>query len=118
MLKPKGLMLLTIINPYYAFPAGQWKRGLLRFLLGKKPKLILEAYNSFAKKDRQFFWQKNIPGYFYTLPETINNILSAKFTLRQLEEVTSKEDSKNFDLNYRLYRFPIILLLKFEKSAE
>jgi SAM-dependent methyltransferase len=115
VLRPGGCAIVSIINPYYAFPVGVWKRGWLGLLLMKKPKLLLRPYNFFVKNSRVFVWKKNIPGFFYTLPETLNAALSAGFSLNYFGEVASNTDSKIFDLRYRLYRFPVMLVFKLEK---
>jgi SAM-dependent methyltransferase len=114
--QPNGKLILTIANPYYSYPVGRWKRGLLRRLLFKKPSLKLRPYN-FQKEERLHFWNKTIPSYFYTLPEYIQSALKAGYSLETFTEITAKKDSSQFDRQYQLYRFPMILLLVFKKNS-
>jgi SAM-dependent methyltransferase len=112
----KGKLILTIANPYYSYPVGRWKRGLLGRLLFRKPVLKLLSYNFFQKNERLHLWNKTVPSYFYTLPEYIQSTLGAGYTLENLSEITAKNDSPNFDRQYQLHRFPMILLLVFKKN--
>ena len=116
-LSQNGNLIVTIPNPYYAFPVGAWKRGVFGYLFREFPKLVLTPYNFFAKKNRQFVWRNNIPGYFYPLSEQINNALVAGFSLNFIHEVTIDDDSPHFDLRYRLFRFPVFLFLEFKKIS-
>ncbi len=120
VLKPGGKLIATIVNPYYGFPVGVWKRGLWGFIFRKFASLKLRPYNFFAqKKDRSFAWSGGkLVSYFYTLPEQINAFLAAGFELKNLQDVSLSQDSKNYNLKYRLYRFPIYLLLKFKKPLQ
>lgn len=114
--QPNGKLILTIANPYYSYPVGRWKRRLLGRLLFRKPSLELLSYNFFQKNERLHFWNKTIPSYFYTLPEYIQFALTAGYTLETFSEITAKDDSPQFDRQYQLYRFPMILLLVFKKN--
>jgi SAM-dependent methyltransferase len=117
VLKPGGKLLVTIVNPYYGFPVAVWKRGILGRLLNKKPKLKLRPYHDFTRNEnKKFVWNKVLTHYFYSLPEHINSALSAGFNLSFMEDLKSDKDSSNYDFNYRLYRFPIILLLELTKK--
>lgn len=116
-LKPQGTLILTITNPYYSYPVGQWKRGLKKFLPFSKPTLKISAYNYF-KKNPAFCWGQNFKNYFHTLPEIINLGLSTDFQLININEITSDKDSKTFDRNYQLYRFPMMLTLVFKKVCK
>lgn len=115
-LKPKGEFLLLTLNPYFAYPVGEWKRGLAGRLLGKKPKLVLNSYNQKKKAPRQFTWRGGIPGYFYTLPEIFNAFLKQGFLLKSFRELEPQQNSDSYDLNYRLERFPVFVSLLFEKN--
>jgi SAM-dependent methyltransferase len=114
----EGTLLVSIVNPYYGFPVGIWKRGVLRWLLRRKPNLRVRPYNSFAVTARDFIWNKKIPGIFYPLSETINTILGQGFTLRHMEELRSETDTETFSLRYRLHRYPLILFFAFKKQPE
>lgn len=116
-LKPAGKLLITIPNPYYTYPVGQWKRGVLGRLLGKKPSLALTSYREAIERGRKFSWYGGVPAYWYPLPEQLKNALSAGLSLTGAEDVLAETDSSRFDLNYRLYRFPLFLLLAFEERA-
>lgn len=113
VLKPGGKFIMTIANPYYAYPVGVWKRGLWGRLLMKKPSLKVRPYNLMEK---DFTWGKNLKPHFYPLSEQINNVLAAGFTLTHFEDLKVEKDSGKFNLNYQLYRFPHILLVEFKKA--
>ncbi len=114
VLKPGGKLIMTLANPYYALPVGLWKRSFWGKLFFRKPKLKIQPYNFFKRRERKFSWGTLNP-YFYPLSEQINNLLNAGFVLNYFQDLEIKKDSKNFDLNYQLYRFPYILLLEFSK---
>ncbi len=113
VLKPGGKFIITIANPYYAYPVGVWKRGIIGRLLFKQPSLKVRPYNLMEKN---FVWGKNLKPHFYPLSEQINNALSAGFTLTHFEDLKMDKDSGKFNLNYQLYRFPHILLLEFKRG--
>jgi SAM-dependent methyltransferase len=114
--QPNGKLILTITNPYYSYPVGRWKRGLLGRLFCKKPALKLLPYNFFQKNNRLHLWNKIIPSYFYTLPEYLQSALNTGYSLENFTEITAPNDSPQFDRQYQLYRFPMILLLVFKKK--
>ena len=119
IVQPEGTLLVTLANPYYSFPVGVWKRGLLRALLGKKPLLRLRPYNFFRNlHDRAFKWNSRLTSRFYPLSEQINNLLGAGFTLTHMQDLVSRTDSPTFNATYQLHRFPTILLLKLKKPLE
>lgn len=113
-LKPSGKLIMTVPNPKYSFPTAVWKRNFLDILLGKKPKLILNAPPVSGKKiHREFSPHSLIPSFYYTLDNYQKAARSAALTQTFLEEIRSLTDSKKFDLNYQLYRYPLLLLLEF-----
>lgn len=117
--KPNGKLLVTIANPYYAFPVGVWKRGLLGVLFKRMPKLILRPYFEFTRAEsRKFLWNHSFPSYFYTVPEYINTAKQAKFSLEEMRDLETKNSSENFDLRYRLFHFPMLLFMVFKKTLE
>jgi SAM-dependent methyltransferase len=118
-LKPTGQLIITIPNPYYTFPVGVWKRSLLDFILDRKPKLLINHdYNHSQNIVREFNNGKTkISSNFYPLSEYIIKARSGGFTLVDIEELRSEKDSPNFDLNYQLYRYPLLLLLEFAKPG-
>lgn len=118
ILKPKGKVIATIVNPYYGFPVGVWKRGLINFILRKQPLLKLaKAYNLLTKDDKNFSWKHNLNSNFTPLSAHINNILATRYKITYLQDIKSNEDSNSFNLAYQLHRFPVILLLEFEKVS-
>lgn len=118
IVKPGGKLMLTMVNPYYAFPVGVWKRGIIGRLLGQMPKLLVRPYHLLASKDsRNFTFNKTLECYFYKLSEHLNHITDAGFTFTHMKDLESKEDSPNYNLQYRLHRFPIIVYLEFTKPA-
>jgi ubiquinone/menaquinone biosynthesis C-methylase UbiE len=118
ILKPGGTFIMTIANPYYAFPVGVWKRGFLGWLMRKKPSLKIRPYHNFGRGHKLFNWQGPLSSYFYPLSDYINHALEAGFSLKKFEELKIDEDSKRFDSRYQLHRFPMIILTVFEKSAK
>jgi SAM-dependent methyltransferase len=115
-LKSGGKLIITISNPYYSLPVGVWKRGLFGKILLKKPRLLLKPYFYFKNKTlRRFNWGSSISSNFYTLPEYISWVLAAGFELVKLDDIQAETDSKKFNLQYQLHRFPYILLLEFHK---
>jgi len=117
VLMPNGTFIITIANPYYSYPVGRWKRGIIGKLFSKMPSIKLLPYNFFERGKRELLWNKIIPSYFYTLPEYIEAAKNAGLALENLKEITSESDSNAFDRTYQLYRFPMILLLVFKKNS-
>ncbi len=112
-LRQGGKLIMTIANPYYAYPVGVWKRGIIGRLLFKKPSLKVRPYNLMEK---DFVWGKHLKPHFYALSEQINNALEAGFNLKHFKDLKSLEDSPSFNLQHQLHRFPHILLLEFQKT--
>ncbi len=114
-LKIGGQLLVTIPNPYYTFPVGEWKRNFLDIILRGEPELVTKPYSGPKKIQREFNKGEKISSYYHTLPEYINNARSAGLTLVHTEEIKSSTDDKKFSLRYALYRYPLFLLLEFAK---
>lgn len=117
ILKPGGKFMLTFVNPYYAYPVGVWKRGILGRLLFKKPQLKVRPYHWFAKDQRNFTFHQTLECYFYKLSEHLNHIKQSGFEFAFMKELESEQNSESYNLQYRLYRFPIILYLEATKPA-
>lgn len=117
VLNTGGKLLATIVNPYYGYPIGVWKRGIVGFLLRKKPMLKLaKSYNLLnAKLNKNYVWNRILRSRFYTLSEHLNNFIKAGFKLEYFEDLSQTQDCKEFNLQYQLHRFPIILLMEFKK---
>ena len=118
VLKPNGKIIATIVNPYYGYPVAVWKRGFSGFLLRKKPKIKLaKAYNRLAEagSDKSYLWNEVLKSRFYPLSEHLNNFIKANFVLNYYEDIKTQKDASGFNLNYQLFRVPIILLLEFKK---
>lgn len=113
VLKIDGTLLVTVPNPSFAFPIGAWKRGLVGALLGQKPKLKLRP-EGFAKADPS----KPVANFVRPLSEYLNAAINADLVFTRLEEIKSDIDSNAFDLNYRLFRYPLMLCLEFRKLSE
>lgn len=117
ILKPGGKLMLTFVNPYYAYPVGVWKRGFIGRLLMRKPRLLVRPYHWLAgKNSRNFTFNKTLECYFYKLSEHFNHLHEAGFNFEFMRELESTEDSPEYDLKYRLHRFPIILYVEFTKT--
>lgn len=119
VLKPGGNLIMTIANPYYSFPVGVWKRGFWGKFLRLIPKLRLRPYHvPEDQKNQLHTWSEELSSYFYPLSEYISKTLSQGFALRIFRDLKSPEDSNKYDARYRLHRWPMILLLLFEKSSK
>lgn len=117
ILKPGGKFMLTVVNPYYTFPVGVWKRGILGRLLFKKPKLKLRPYHWFAKQERGVTYNETLECYFYKLSEHLNHLREAGFIFEYMKDLESLQDSENYNLQYRLHRFPIFIYVEFSKPS-
>ena len=118
VLKPNGLILMTIPNPYYAYPVGEWKRTLLGFIFKGKPRLKLaKAYNLMGNKKTKMNWQYGISSHFTPLPEFFTAISGAGLEIKKITDVKTVTDSPDFNLQYQLYRFPLILALELTKKV-
>ncbi len=116
LIKPSGHLLVISVNPYYGYPVGVWKRGITGKLLNKKPQLQLRPYFKSMDAERGGNWSgKNIPLRFSPLPEQINCALSAKFQLLSVQDLRTEAKNNVYDFNYRNSRFPLLLLLDFQK---
>lgn len=117
VLKPGGRILASIVNPYYGYPIGEWKRGLVGRLLGRKPTLKLaRAYNQLSRDERPSFeWRPHLGSHFTPLSHHIASATAAGLVLTDLTDLASNEDSSAYTLTYQLHRFPIILLLELTK---
>ena len=115
ILKPDGRLLMTIVNPYYAYPVGVWKRGLIGRILRRMPELLIRPYHWLAKGNRQFRFNTSLECYFYKLEEHINNSISAGFSINHYKDLSWPDDSSKYNLAYRLYRYPIIIFLELKK---
>jgi ubiquinone/menaquinone biosynthesis C-methylase UbiE len=117
LLEKDGTLLVTVANPYYSFPVGTWKRGWLGKLLNKKPTLRLTNYGTLARaQNRAFTWHSGNTSYFYTLPEMLNAAVAAGFTLAHTADVMEISETQNFDREYKMSRYPLVLLLEFAKT--
>jgi ubiquinone/menaquinone biosynthesis C-methylase UbiE len=112
--KTNGKIILTIANPYYAFPVGVWKRGLLGFLLRRKPRLLVRPFHFFKRQSRQFTWNNKFTSYFYTLPEYIEHARAAQLQLTHMEDLESLTDTLTLQcaINYSVFRLCSCWLLK------
>jgi trans-aconitate methyltransferase len=114
-MKPDGQLIITIPNPYYAYPVGEWKQSLLGKILHSQPMLKLRSYFAMTDGNRMVTSNKKFSTTFYTLAETMNHALGSGLQLLHFEELRSDHDSSRFNLDHQLYRFPLILLLEFKK---
>lgn len=115
-LKPGGQLLITVPNPYYTYPAAVWKRTLNDIFLFRKPRLIIDKeYFGPTQITREFNGHK-IASNFYSLNDYFSAAASAGLTLHRFTELKSQTDSAEFDLNYQMFRYPLILLMEFKKA--
>lgn len=117
ILKPQGELILTVPNPEFTYPKAEWKRGILDFLFGLKPKLkIKKSLVASGLISREFGQNSKIQSYYYNMPDYLNNAKTAGFALLFTEQIKPIKPSSDFDLNYQLSKYPLLLLLKFKKS--
>lgn len=116
LLKRGGLFLVTVPNPPYTSPVAEWKRNVLDVVLGRKPTLrIKKPYARVRKIEREFRPGKTIGSNFYTVQNYIETALASGFELSCFKELMSETDSTRYNLRYRLYRYPLFLLMEFKK---
>lgn len=116
ILKTGGELIITIPNPYYSYPVAEWKRSIVGKILRFKPKILIKkSYNQHLSTNREFANGK-IQSNFYPLETYINIAKNNNLIINDYNEIKSHEDSINFDLKYQLFRYPLILLLKFKKQ--
>lgn len=117
-LKPSGKLLMTIPNPEFTYPAAEWKRGILGFILRQKPKLILKNPPAGGEKIlREFGKKSKIYSYYYPLDNYITGAQKAGLLFLLKRTVLPEDESRKFDLNYQLSRYPLLLLLEFKKTV-
>ncbi|MDE2311496.1 MAG: class I SAM-dependent methyltransferase [Patescibacteria group bacterium] len=113
--KNGGRLILTLPNPYYTYPAAVWKRSPLDFLLRRKPKLLINKNYFGPEQIIREFGGQTIPSHFYSLSAYFMAAKRANLNFNRLAELKSQTDSSRFDLNYQMFRYPLILLLEFYK---
>lgn len=124
LLKPNGHLLVTAPNPPYTYPVAEWKRSGFDVLLGRKPKLkIVRPLKQYLNIQREFNPLSKegtikITSNFYLLEGYLQAAQRAGLALSFKQEIKSDRDSKKFDLNYQLYRYPLLLLLEFKKIPQ
>ncbi len=116
LLKPKGKLIMTIPNPGLTYPAAVWKKSWWDGLLGRKPKLKIQSPPTPGIEIEREFGDTKIKSHYYVLADYATKASKADLMLKATVEIKSPTDSPEFDLNYQLYRYPLLLLLEFEKK--
>ena len=122
-LKTNGKLIMTIPNPFYTYPVAVWKRSPLDILLGRKPTLkIVKPYQQYKNIALSFGGDQKrqnvkIISNFYTLGDYQASASSAGFCPAKITELKSQTDSLQFDLNYQMFRYPLMLILEFSKCS-
>jgi SAM-dependent methyltransferase len=114
-LKKGGRLIMAVPNPYCTYPVAEWKRTPADVLLGRKPRLKINGPYLNQKNIVREFEGKKIASNFYTLQDYLDASSRAGLTIHRLTELKSQTDSNQFDLNYQMFRYPLILLLEFKK---
>lgn len=114
-LKINGKIIMTVPNPYLTFPIAAWKRSVFDVLLRRKPSLKIAGNYFGPKKISREFAGNKIPSHFYTIADYLTTAKQAGLIFERLAELKSQTDSKEFDLNYQMFRYPLIWLLEFRK---
>ena len=116
VLKPGGKIIMTIPNPKYTYPAAEWKRSIWDILLLRKPKLKLKTPPlSGSLITREFGGDIKINSHYYSLDAYIQAAASTGLQLKSTIEIKPLAPSSDFDLNYQLSQYPLVLLLEFSK---
>lgn len=115
-IKMGGRLIMTIPNPYYTYPVAVWKKTMLDVLLGRKPRLKISDEYKTQKNITREFGDKTIASNFYTLNDYTSAAKESGLNLNNITELKSQTDSGRFDLNYQMFRYPLILLLEFSKT--
>jgi SAM-dependent methyltransferase len=116
VLKPGGKLIMTVPNPKYTYPAAEWKRNALDVLLMRKPKLKTKIPPEAGTKiQREFGKNSKIDSYYHTLDGYVAAAAKAELKLNEIKEIQPHSNSKKFDLNYQLQKYPLLLLLELEK---
>lgn len=110
VLKPDGLFVFSILNPYYAYPVGIWKRGLVGRLLGRKPRLIIRQYFEMAAYAKPL-GGGNFSGQHHILSDYLNGLAETGFKLEKMVEPRLIEDGVDTPQMYRHTQVPIYLLV-------
>lgn len=118
ILKTEGILILTLPNPRYTYPTAVWKRSLLDFLLFRKPNLKIVSSEKKEQKNisREFKKGQTILSNFYPTDAYLKTAENLGLKLQTLEEIKSLKDSPDFDLQYQLFRYPLLLTMMFKKS--
>ena len=114
-LKMGGNLIITAPNPYLTFPVAVWKRSLLDVLLFRKPNIKIFDNHFKSKPISREFNGKKIDSNFYTLTDYFTAATNSCLNLINFIELKSQTDSPRFDLNYQMFRYPLILLMDFKK---
>jgi SAM-dependent methyltransferase len=119
VLNQSGKLLMTIPNPAFTYPAAEWKRNELDFILRRKPKLVIYTPPSAGQKiKREFGKNSTIDSYYYPLDSYITSAHKAGLELKQNQALPPAAQSQKFNLNYQLSQYPLLQLLEFQKISE
>lgn len=119
VLKPDGRLIISLPHPELTYPKAVWKRGIWGWLKNNLPKLKMTgAKLRGGQKIEREFGETKISSYYYSLQDYADAAANAGLAQKTLVEIRSKEDSAEFNLTYQLYRYPLLLVLSFEKFAK
>ncbi|MFH0905243.1 MAG: class I SAM-dependent methyltransferase [bacterium] len=110
-----GQLVCTIVNPYYSYPVGVWKRGVWGRLTLKRPRLIVRDYFG-AGEFLAEFGSSGVVNYHHKLSDYLNQATQAGFEFTQLVE--PKTDVAKHPRNLFAYEnsvVPLLLVLVFRK---
>lgn len=119
-LKPNARFVASIVNPYYGYPVGIWKKNLRHFLSGDM-KPSLEITNYFEPPDdtiRLPGTKTDVPHFPRKFSEYIQYAEQVNLKLENLIEPTVSEELKtkykNTLLSYQLTKVPLFQVLIFK----
>lgn len=121
-LKPRGRLVASIVNPYYAYPVGVWKRNPRQFLAGNfAPALeIRDYFNPPAESVEMPETDARVPHFHHKFSEYLNLASEAELVFESLAEpqISERLREKYADtfLSHQLAIVPIFQILTLTKK--
>ena len=121
-LKPSGIFAASIVNPYYAYPVGVWKRNPREFFKGNfRPVLQIRNYFSTGKASINMPETKyRMPHFHRKFSDYIHQAATNEFRIEKLIEPAVpeglKEKYKNTFLSHQLSQAPLFQILILRKT--
>jgi len=103
-LKPRGMLIASILNPYYAYPVGTWKRQIRSILSGDfKPHLQIKNYFLARKQSKVLSGTRTeFEHYHHQMADYINEAVKHGLILKTMIEPKTNQ-------------MPLYLILQYER---